>query len=30
MSEIGDMSDESLRLDGNAAAGLLAEIFPLR
>lgn len=22
------MSDESLRLDGNAAAGLLAEIFP--
>ncbi|HEY7023211.1 MAG TPA: DUF6510 family protein [Ktedonobacterales bacterium] len=28
MSEIGDMSDESLRLDGNAAAGLLAEIFP--
>ncbi len=29
MSEIGDMSDESLRLDGNAAAGLLAGDFPL-
>ena len=25
---MSDVSDESLRLDGNAAAGLLAEIFP--
>lgn len=27
MSDTSDMSDEALRLDGNAAAGLLAEIF---
>jgi hypothetical protein len=25
---MSEVSDESLRLDGNAAAGLLAEIFP--
>ena len=27
MSDTSDMSDEALRLDGNAAAGFLAEIF---
>ena len=28
MSDISDLGDEALRLDGNAAAGMLAEIFP--
>lgn len=28
MSDTSDISDEALRLDGNAAAGMLAEIFP--
>jgi Family of unknown function (DUF6510) len=29
MSETRDMSEEALRLDGNAAAGVLGEIFAL-
>ena len=29
MSDTHDMSEETLRLDGNAAAGLLGEIFAL-
>jgi hypothetical protein len=29
MSDTSDVSDAALRLDGNAAAGALAEIFPV-
>jgi Family of unknown function (DUF6510) len=29
MSDMSDMGDQTLRLDGNAAAGMLAEIFVL-
>ena len=29
MSDTHDMSEETLRLDGNAAAGLLGEVFAL-
>ena len=29
MSKMGDMGEEALRLDGNAAAGMLGEIFVL-